>query len=322
MAFDYDETNPLDSSYIADFPADERAHRVAVLGSVSVDHDAADTGKHNKVTLIPLGTDPSLSSTSGFLYTKEIATITELFYRDEGGQVIQLTDDGSASPDKVAIAGDAMTGDLDMQAADLLADNDRGLRGEVVATGTYHSLARLNTDDDAEFGDQAVPAVIQVLDANSLSADYPGSGGAKEVWHAGNDGDGSGCDADTVDGVEAEDVFSTLGTGRFFESAQQTVGNGDSATAIAHSLGGVPRLVMAVLVCTDAGGDDGFAQNDEITLAWGGVSQNNRGVIFGANATNVFYTRSSGTFYVLNLSTGVETTIDTAKWRLVIRAWK
>lgn len=321
MAFDWDESSPLANSLIADFPANEVAARTAARGSVDVDHDADGTGKHEQVSLDPLGADPTPSGTNGFVYTKTVSGVTELFYADDTPSIIQLTDNGSASPDKVAKAGDSMTGDLDMQAADLLTDNDQGLRGEVVATGTYHSLAKLNTDDDAEFGDQSVPTTIQSDADTGLKADYPASGGVKTVWHEGNQGTGSGMDSDTVDGIEAEDILSTLadGGGRYFESGEKAITSTAGGTE-AHLLGSVPRMVLGFLRCKVANAN--YSVNDEVPIAFSAAPASFRGAVVGADATVVFYRLNTGLMRIFDKTTGAEGGASNTDWKLFIRAWK
>lgn len=49
-SYDFDETNPLDSSLVSQYPTNERAHRLAVVSWRDVEHDA--TGRHT----LPSGT--------------------------------------------------------------------------------------------------------------------------------------------------------------------------------------------------------------------------------------------------------------------------
>jgi microcystin-dependent protein len=64
---------------------------------LAVDHytagDAND-GAHKKLTLIEQAGDPGTVSNTGFLYTKDVSTITELFWKDSTGASIQLTKAG------------------------------------------------------------------------------------------------------------------------------------------------------------------------------------------------------------------------------------
>lgn len=322
MAFDWDEDAPLNTALISDFPQNERDARGAAQDSVDIDHFADTTGKHRQVSLQRLASDPTPDGTHGFVYTKLVGSRTELFYEDDAGtpNIIQLTNVGSASPDKVAKAGDNMTGDLDMQAADIQLDNVQSLLGQEVGA-TYRSLAQMNVSDEVEIGAQTNVMLLQVLTDAGLTVDYPASGGAKEVWHAGNDGASSGLDADLVDGVEGNAILSALsdGGGFYFESADLSASNGASGSA-AHSLGGVPRMVIGVLKCIT--GDIGYTAGDHIQIGVPGWNQSNRGIMVGGDSANVFYTRGSSTLHLVNKGTGVDDTVNNARWKVVIRAWK
>ena len=88
MAFDYDDINPLNDAFIANYPGNERSHREAVLDSVNVDHYAeagpstpSQDGHHRQASLPPLVGDPTGVGDAGFIYTKSIGGITELFYK-------------------------------------------------------------------------------------------------------------------------------------------------------------------------------------------------------------------------------------------------
>ena len=54
----------------------------------------SDHGLHNKVTLIEQSSDPSAVTDRGILYTKDVSGVTEVFYRDSSGNVVQLTSGG------------------------------------------------------------------------------------------------------------------------------------------------------------------------------------------------------------------------------------
>jgi len=65
----------------------------------SVDHDSLledkASGKHLKVTLPEVTSDPATAANEGCVYTKDSGTQPELFYREESsGDVVQLTEDG------------------------------------------------------------------------------------------------------------------------------------------------------------------------------------------------------------------------------------
>ncbi len=102
-------TQVWDSSY-ENIPADndqasEGALRIRNLKRdirerAEVDHDWDDTtdaGKHLQVVFRdPLGADPGDVADEGILYTKDVAAKVELFWKDEDGNVLQLTDVGKS----------------------------------------------------------------------------------------------------------------------------------------------------------------------------------------------------------------------------------
>jgi hypothetical protein len=89
----------------------------------------------------------------------------------------------------------------------------------------------------------------------------------------------------------------------------------------AHLLPAVPSCVQGVIVCTDAGGDAGWALADEIPFE--GVIEISTGlptIVAVANATNVIAIQryASISMAVVNLATGLLTSIAPAKWSLKI----
>lgn len=99
-----------------------------------------------------------------------------------------------------------------------------------------------------------------------------------------------------------------------FESSEITlVSDGDFS--VAHSLGAVPNLVIAVLVCKTA--NLGYAVGDELVLA--GNSGTNTGVTWAANGTNIV--GSIGSQIPVNAIGKTSGNITYANWKLVLRAW-
>lgn len=105
---------------------------------------------------------------------------------------------------------------------------------------------------------------------------------------------------------------------------------------VAHGLGGVPREVRWVLKCNDAGGDAGYAQNEEIDA---GTVMLKRVItdepdrweptwVLGASATNVFmsahedmdYSSGARELTVVNKGTGVVETLTRSKWVVKVYA--
>lgn len=79
-----------------------RLIKKVVKATVEVDHeidDNANAGNHLQVTMPERASDPTNVANKGFLYTKDVSGITELFYQDDAGTIKQLTDDGKLKLD-------------------------------------------------------------------------------------------------------------------------------------------------------------------------------------------------------------------------------
>jgi|GEM_PF-3190050 len=72
----------------------------ALEEALSRDHNfpgtySVDAGEHNKITFHqPLTSDPANQTHKGFLYSKLVNNVIELFFEDENGNIIQLTSGG------------------------------------------------------------------------------------------------------------------------------------------------------------------------------------------------------------------------------------
>jgi hypothetical protein len=85
---------PADNENIALGAGRIRDLKVNVRERAGIDHswgDTADNGQHNKVTFNQAGADPTPVSLTGFLYTKNVAGATELFWEDAASNILQLT---------------------------------------------------------------------------------------------------------------------------------------------------------------------------------------------------------------------------------------
>lgn len=68
-----------------------------VYERMAVDHSwigDANDGKHQKVTLLALSADPSLDTGDVALYAKPVGSKSQLFFRDQDGNAVQLTFSG------------------------------------------------------------------------------------------------------------------------------------------------------------------------------------------------------------------------------------
>jgi hypothetical protein len=306
MVFNYDEESPTDGSYIADFPTNERSHRTAVLNSLLVDHDVENDGHHKKVSLDVLAGKPDIVTTTGFVYTKVEDGQTELFWEDDQGIEVQLSDKGSASPDKVAIDGDTMTGVLVIEAAASaihLENLGAKIMGRDVGDANWRALLSVDDSDVCELGDESLGGGTRIVSdgIDELVTKYPGETD-KKIWHAGH-----------FAGVPS---FSTA-----YTSADQTLVDSDSGS-VAHNLGlgEPPPLWTAHIRCTST--NRAYDPDDVIMLA---------NSLFGS-APNGFGTWASATHFGWEVSNavpdmltkggdGTNGNIDHSKWALVFRAW-
>jgi hypothetical protein len=70
----------------------------AIKERLEIDHSwagTADDGLHLKVGLMERGSDPATVANLGSIYTKDVAGVTEAFYRDSAGTVLQITAAGA-----------------------------------------------------------------------------------------------------------------------------------------------------------------------------------------------------------------------------------
>ncbi len=145
------ETTPANSDLLSEGAERIRELKVAVSERVAVDHSwdgDADDGEHTKVTFTdPLGADPGNVANKGFLYTKDIGGVVELFWEDESGNVIQLTTVGAIDYDVVDDTTPQLGGDLD-------------LNGNAIDFPTTANIADCLDEDDMS-SDSAVAVATQ-----------------------------------------------------------------------------------------------------------------------------------------------------------------
>lgn len=315
MAFDYDEENPIDESYIADFPGNERDHRTDVLGSVSVDHWAeagpatpSQDGFHKQVSMPPSALDPSSVGNAGFVYTKDVAGITELFYEDDTPKVIQLTDDGSASPDKLPLAGGTLTGDLIMSSADVLMQgtslmkllNAKYLQGRDQTDANWRNLLGIDASDYAELGDANLAGGTRLHgpDADNFLVKYGAN--EKKLWHEGH--------------------FNTPLFTTMYESTPAAITAPDSGY-VTHGIGSRPNLWMALLECILT--DRGYAAGDHVPLMHGqhGVSPERWITVYQTDTRFGWEVQNSAPHIMQKGGNGSQGVLTMSKWKILFRAW-
>jgi len=231
MAFtnDWTETTPLGSEnantaddYLRNAKVDlgERLEPM-FYGFNHDDHaDEEDEFGVKHLKFFPEAADPTTDSDYGFIYVKSDGSTDELFWKDESGNVKQLTDGGILK----VVAGDYAADSID-------ADDIR------LANNTYLTVRNYAGDGDINCIKVNASDVPEILVGAVLSADTaPGSGPAianrKYVDdHVGHDGDGYVLV--DVDGTPTK-VYTKYLTGTL---------DADAATDVAHGVTGVDNIL-------------------------------------------------------------------------------
>lgn len=103
-----------------------------------------------------------------------------------------------------------------------------------------------------------------------------------------------------------------------------TIPAAGSAVTFNHNLGSTPTFFKAGIICTDAAGDAGYAQNDFIpvgSVLRSDLSESLTTVTEYANSTLIGFVRNSIiTLAVNHKTTGVLTPITEARWRVMAKA--
>ena len=118
----------------------------------------------------------------------------------------------------------------------------------------------------------------------------------------------------------ASNLGTNLGFSNVFTSAEQTITSG-SSVSIAHSLGSIPTLIIAELVCKTT--NLGYAVDDRIafTTVMGSSSSVSRQYVISSNATNVTVSYDANVPIITSKTGGASQAITIGSWKVVIRAW-
>ena len=120
----------------------------------------------------------------------------------------------------------------------------------------------------------------------------------------------------------AVDAYAPIaGSSRSFVSAEQTLTGGNLST-LAHSLGEVPKLIDARMICKTA--FDMFSVGDELQNFVYINGSDEGGVVVWADATNVYCRQNSDNSIAYYSGTGSlarTTSEQTANFKLIVRAW-
>ena len=161
-----DEAKPADADIVSQYPAVERLFRDIMESWLLIDHDT--DGEHTQITLPELASDPTAATNTGFVYTKDDATATELFYRDDSGNVVQLTVDGApggafpATTSMLFYQSAAPTGWTKDIASTL---NKHGI--ELVTSTAWVDESAGGTDFDSVFGASKSSGLVTLTAAQS-----------------------------------------------------------------------------------------------------------------------------------------------------------
>lgn len=141
------EASPADTDDAKEGANRIRDERSAIRERAEVDHrwgpdvdSAADDGQHHKVTLPVRGSDPTNIASTGIVYTKDVSAKAELFYVDEDGNVIQLTDAGALKQVLYTDADWTITGEIRMWSTATPPTNWLECDGSAVNRTTYAAL--------------------------------------------------------------------------------------------------------------------------------------------------------------------------------------
>lgn len=104
-----------------------------------------------------------------------------------------------------------------------------------------------------------------------------------------------------------------------FQSSETTYGATSEVYTFAHSLAGTPTMAFAYARCSDAGGDNGYSQNDVIGI--GSLSSALQSVTVSANSTNVYVAIASAIPATNRTSPATYANLTASKWKVFVRAW-
>lgn len=235
---------------------------------------------------------------------------------------------GTKTINTSANESNAMAGSLAFTSSELTIST-----GSITVVRSYHTV---DTESDAATDDLDTIVLTGVSDGALLILSAANTGRTVVVKHGtGNILLDGGLDY-SLDDTEKRIVLQRSGSSVVeicrstttvppFQSAQQTITAAGILT-LAHGLPSQPTLYTAVLVCTDAGGEHGYAQNDEAGPATQMISRGGvvaRGCTLVPDATNVkvYFGDDASTFDVINKADGTPELITNSKWKLIVRAW-
>ena len=159
----------------------------------------------------------------------------------------------------------------------------------------------------------------QIVTAARGSVFYWGAGGTAAAL-----GPGTAGQVQRTNGAGADpDWWTPPLTATPYDSGQQAYTNAGLLT-LTHGLGGVPGIVTVSAICTDAGGEGGYAQNEEILIdpGFGGNATGGGGMTIKKTATQLVVRISNEGLRACHATTGVQFDMTAASWALRFRAYR
>ena len=106
------EQSPADTDDASEGAQRIREVKTDTQERLVIDHSWAGDGSdgaHKKLTLLEQAADPATVANQGFLYTKDDSGDTELYYKDAGGTVMKITQNGLINPSLLTAAQEPST---------------------------------------------------------------------------------------------------------------------------------------------------------------------------------------------------------------------
>lgn len=205
-----------------------------------------------------------------------------------------------------------------------LLDNYMRARWEKLLV-TFPNIGGVVTASHTELNyvDGVTSAIQTQLDAKLASSSYTAADVLTKVKTV--DGTGSGLDADLLDGLEGaayakttdiEGVLTSFAAS--FESEETAFPSAGTGVTVNHLLGGKPAFWTVTAICKTS--TFGYAVGDEIQLTQGATSGTGTYATW-ANDTSIGFEYGTGV-PIFNRATNLFSTLETANWRLIFRAWQ
>ncbi len=236
------EALPADVDEASEGASRIRTHKIAVRERLEVDHSwdgDANDGQHIKVLFRAPIAAPTIAASEGALYTKDVSTKAELFYKDEDGNESQLTSQGAVAAVPVGTVMCFFQAAAPTGWTQVTSQNDKVLRvvsgagGGAAGSWTISGLSNSSTAAD-------LAAHTHKLIANQVGGVFFGPGNASDQLVKERTAGG-----DTEYRLEGSSVAATLG-----DSASAGAGGGHTHT-ISSSGAWRPAYIDVIIASKD-----------------------------------------------------------------------